>query len=148
MITAETYIWAPPVGMLSGVANSWRQFYRDAHRKYGLSPVQYRDLYVAQHGCCYICRKAKGMNPDDPKGRGGRRLGVDHNHLTGDVRGLLCTGGDRTCNRIIGWLNVHSMERAVQYVRQEPAQVVLRCQVLPASGPDRDQVVRALMGLK
>lgn len=109
-------LWTPPEGMSKQVANAWRAFYSDAVEKYALTPAEYRFLYLAQRGRCWICRKAKGIHPDDPKGGGTRRLGVDHNHVTGQVRGLLCTGGDKTCNRIIGWLNGPSLERARLYL--------------------------------
>ena len=121
-------LWTPPEGMDRQVAAGWRKFYTAAMTNYGISPADYRELYLAQLGRCYICRKAKGMHPDDPKGRGGRRLAIDHNHLLGNrrcaVRGLLCSGGDRTCNRIIGWIGVDALQRAVQYLNDPPARVV------------------------
>lgn len=120
--------WTPPLGMTATLVADWRTYYAGIRAKYGMTPQDYRDLYVAQHGVCYICRTAKGKNPDDPKGRGGRRLGVDHNHALGNtkaaVRGLLCTGGPTTCNRIIGWLNVHQLKRAVELLETAPAQTV------------------------
>lgn len=156
MTAPATLVWDQPADMTSSVAAGWRTFYRHALSTYGLQPQGYRDLYVAQHGCCYICRKAKGMNPDDPKGRGGRRLAVDHNHVTGAVRGLLCSGGDKTCNRIIGWLTVQALERAVTYVRTEPGQDVLEArrqidQIERETGsgfPDPDGFMMQLLELK
>lgn len=121
--------WVAPEGMETGPRIAWAQFYRRVWAEYRISPKEYRALYLAQLGRCYICRTAKGVHPDDPKGRGSRRLGVDHNHLIagrGAVRGLLCTGGDKTCNRIIGWLDYAALQRAVFYVREAPAQSVLR----------------------
>lgn len=108
--------WTPPEGMSPKVASDWRAFYRAAMVKYGVSPDRYRKLYLLQKGRCWICQTATGKHPDDPKGRGGRRLGIDHNHTTGVVRGLLCTGGDKTCNRIIGWLNAPALRRAADYL--------------------------------
>lgn len=120
--------WTPPAGMLPSVAEGWRAFYRQALKSYGVTPAQYRALYLAQLGRCYICQMARGKHPDDPKGTGTRRLGIDHNHVLGNrieaVRGLLCTGGDRTCNRIIGWLPHAALRRAVTYVEESPAQAV------------------------
>lgn len=142
------FMWTAPAAMEKPVAAGWRTYYQHVHATYGITPQQYRDLYVAQHGCCYICRKAKGLNPDDPRGRGGRRLAVDHNHMTGAVRGLLCSGGDKTCNRIIGWLTVQALERAVEYVRTEPGQTVLAIGREPFHlGEDRDTVMRAVLDL-
>lgn len=138
------------------MAAGWRTFYRHIADVYRITPQQYRDLYIAQHGCCYICRKAKGMNPDDPKGRGSRRLAVDHNHVTGAVRGLLCSGGDKTCNRIIGWLSVEALRRAVQYEEDPPAAVVFRarrdmdemCARMGESFPDADDFLKTVLELK
>lgn len=109
-------LWTPPDGMSAKVTAEWRAFYRTALVKYNITPKRYGQLYRLQRGRCWICRTATGKHPDDPKGRGGRRLGIDHNHATGMVRGLLCTGGDKTCNRIIGWLNATSLRRAADYL--------------------------------
>ncbi len=126
-MTAETVMaWEPPPGMTKAAITSWRAFYRAALLTYGVTPKFYREMYLAQSGRCYICRVAKGVHPDDPAGKGGRRLGIDHNHLIGNrieaVRGLLCTGGDKTCNRIVGWLNQAALRRAVIYLDRPPAQ--------------------------
>src|SRR5262245_50008280 len=62
----------------------------ELRRRYGLSPAEYAALLAKQGGACAICRKrSKG------------RLCVDHCHLTGTVRGLLC----RKCNTALGYLN-------------------------------------------
>lgn len=121
-------LWTPPEGMLPMVINEWRAFYRKALDTYGTTPTDYRTMYIAQKGRCWICRKAKGIHPDDPKARGGRRLGWDHNHAMGNVRGavrgLLCTGGDKTCNRVIGWLGRDALARAAAYLASPPARVL------------------------
>jgi len=62
---------------------------RHLRRKYGISLSVYRDLLVQQQGCCAICGKPE-LSP--------RLLDVDHDHATGQVRGLLCTN----CNRMVG----------------------------------------------
>ena len=109
-------LWTPPAGMKPQLVAEWRAFYRSIMIRYNMTPARYRQLYLLQKGRCAICRTATGKHPDDPNGRGGRRLGVDHNHVTGAVRGLLCTGGDKTCNRIIGWLNTPALRRAADYL--------------------------------
>lgn len=115
-MAATRWLWTPPPGMTSSVITDWRRFYGRVMDIYGLKPEDYRGLYIAQKGRCWICRTARGKHPDDPRGAGGRRLGVDHNHVTGQVRGLLCTGGDKTCNRIIGWLDAPGLRRAADYL--------------------------------
>lgn len=119
-----------PDGMLPEVKVAWRTFYGKAWLTYGVTAVFYRQLYLAQSGRCYICRKAKGIHPDDPKGGGGRRLGIDHNHAVGDkieaVRGLLCTGSlsANTCNRLIARYSAEQLSRSARYLVTPPAQAL------------------------
>jgi hypothetical protein len=62
--------------------------YRDGERarRYGLSLAEYRALQAQQGHACAICRKVT------------RVLCIDHCHVTGRVRGLLC----RSCNSALG----------------------------------------------
>lgn len=73
---------------------------------YGLSEEEYQRQYAKQGGVCAIC----GQNPEG-------RLAVDHDHITGRFRGLLC----RTCNRGIGWLkdSIVLLEAAIVYLRNQ-----------------------------
>lgn len=75
-------------------ARSQRKFFADTFRKYGVTKIEYLVMFYAQGGRCYVCRVADGTK---------KRLGVDHNHLTGEVRGLVCTGSldTKTCNRLV-----------------------------------------------
>lgn len=57
--------------------------------KYGITLVQYGEMYDAQDGCCGICKES--FPP-------GAQLHVDHDHDTGDIRGLLCGN----CNAGLG----------------------------------------------
>src|SRR5262245_1472158 len=61
----------------------------ELRRRYGLSAAEYEALLDKQGGVCAICRK-----------RSKERLCVDHCHLTGTIRGLLC----RKCNTALGYL--------------------------------------------
>lgn len=127
-----TLDWKPPVGMEESVVRSWQRFYTSAWSRYGITPAQYRALYLAQLGRCYGCWDKRGIHPDDPKGRGARRLSIDHNHAYGNrieaVRGLLCGTGDLSCNRIIGALRdrPEALERLAHHLRTMPAQTTLR----------------------
>jgi hypothetical protein len=123
-VASTVLLWDPPEGMSSPNVRAWRTFYSRMLDAYGITPADYRRLYVAQKGRCWICRRARGVHPDDPRAAGGRRLGVDHDHATGAVRGLLCTGGDKTCNRIIGWLDAGALDRAAKYLRSRRGQPV------------------------
>lgn len=58
--------------------------------KYGLTLEEYDKLLEHQGGLCAICEKV-------PRGRGGLAP-VDHDHETGDIRGILCSN----CNHMLG----------------------------------------------
>lgn len=60
-------------------------------KKYGLTVDEYHSILASQKGRCYVCLK----KPED------KRLVVDHNHDTGEVRGLLC----HRCNSALGMLS-------------------------------------------
>lgn len=65
-------------------------------RNYGIGLVNYEEIYSNQEGKCAICNtdgvlRAKASKSDMP-------LVVDHDHITGKVRGLLC----HTCNTALG----------------------------------------------
>lgn len=96
------------------------QYLAGLQRKYGLSADEYRALYYAQGGKCYVCRKASGK---------ARRLGVDHDHVTGEVRGLVCTGSINamTCNRLIAIYGREQLLRAAAMLSDPPpARAVLQ----------------------
>ena len=59
--------------------------------RYGITIEQYDDLLRSQGGACAICGAAKAGGHTDT-------LQVDHDHLTGRIRGLLCF----RCNRALG----------------------------------------------
>lgn len=65
----------------------WRAHIR---RRYGSSEQEYLYLLELQRGCCAMCGRS-----DNP---GKRYFDIDHDHFTGRVRGLLCTG----CNYMVG----------------------------------------------
>lgn len=105
-----------------------KEFLAHVQRTYGLSPAEYRALYYAQGGRCYVCQRATGR---------ARRLGVDHDHLTGEVRGLVCTGSlsAMTCNRLIAIFTRAMLLRAAAMLSDPPpARAVLS--VMRAEGFD------------
>jgi hypothetical protein len=68
-------------------------------REYGISGEEYDALFRWQGGVCFIC----GRKPRT------KRLAVDHDHRTGEVRGLLCANNENGCNRAV----VANLEAAV-----------------------------------
>jgi len=58
-------------------------------RTYGITEDQYDKMLKKQKHCCFICEKHESEFKT--------RLAVDHNHITGEIRGLLCN----YCNRRI-----------------------------------------------
>ena len=53
-------------------------------RRYGVSADTWQALFDQQEGVCAICK-----GPLMPSGRGADSAAVDHDHLTGRIRGLL-----------------------------------------------------------
>ena len=82
--------------------------YRQSHenrvltRLYGITKADYEDKKSTQQGLCAICQRRT-------------KLSVDHNHRTGQVRGLLCL----KCNNAIGFFeeNRRIMIDAVAYLK-------------------------------
>lgn len=77
-------------------------------KRQGLAALGGYDAALAsQGGSCAICGR-----PPKP---GGRRLNVDHDHVTGRVRGLLCA----SCNRGLAWFRdcADHLSTAAVYIR-------------------------------
>ena len=69
---------------------------RRSHLKslYGISTEEFEAMLSEQAGLCLICNSVMSLTEKT----GGRMVHVDHNHDTGDVRGLLCS----RCNQGLG----------------------------------------------
>jgi recombination endonuclease VII len=93
------------------IKRRWRANNPKSHRAYilkrlyGLTLADYDALLVSQIGGCAICTRP----PIDDK-----LLHVDHDHKTGQVRGLLC----QQCNHAVGLFqeNVAFLSRAISYL--------------------------------
>jgi NMD protein affecting ribosome stability and mRNA decay len=85
---------------------------RNLQRLYGISLDDYEQMFYAQDRRCAICRRPA----DDFQ----RDLAVDHNHVTGEVRGLLCPD----CNRGLGGFqdDVNLLRKAIKYLQKQSAQ--------------------------
>jgi hypothetical protein len=75
--------------------------------RYGLEPGQYDAMRARQDDRCAICRTADA---------GGKRWHVDHDHVNGRVRGLLCA----SCNLGIGKMkdDPETLRVAAAYIEQ------------------------------
>lgn len=75
-------------------------------RKFGITMEEYLRLRKKQKKRCAICRKPYSTKQE--------MLSVDHNHETGQVRGLLCG----SCNRGLGLFtdNPKALRRAARYL--------------------------------
>ena len=80
-------------------------------RKYGIDLEFYRYLLEKQNGVCALCGKPETTI------RHGKIIGlaVDHDHVTGKVRGLLC----RKCNVSLGFFgdDIERLEKAIAYLK-------------------------------
>lgn len=94
--------------------------------KFGITEEQYADILTSQNNRCAICKSP------DPCGNNDRYVNwpIDHDHTTGEARGLLCG----PCNRYLGYLETHSLLSNVptfdSYVQNPPARVVLKREAL------------------
>jgi recombination endonuclease VII len=71
-------------------ANPDKVFEQKCLRRFGMSLADYEGMRAAQGGGCACCGAKVNKS--------GRRLGVDHDHQTGEVRGILC----HHCNAGLG----------------------------------------------
>ena len=78
---------------------------------YGISTEEYQKILISQKRVCAICG-----NKELTKEGVENNLCVDHNHLTGRVRGLLC----RKCNSGIGMFRDNSelLFNAIRYLKE------------------------------
>lgn len=78
---------------------------RRRYAQIGISEEGYKELLKRQGGRCAICRSR-------PRGT---RLSVDHDHKTGEIRGLLC----KNCNQGLGHFRDDPvrLKEAVKYLQ-------------------------------
>ena len=79
--------------------------------KYNLTIERYEELLNKQGGACAICGSDKAGTHG---GKRGTKFGIDHDHTTGQVRGLLCGW----CNTGLGGFrdNKALLMKAVEYL--------------------------------
>ena len=102
-----------------------RQYKNDRHdsekrrdenlrRNYGITSEQYELMFLRQGGVCAACRRPEtAIAPYTNKIR---KLAVDHCHVTGLIRELLC----ETCNKLLGYLekDPERVEMVVEYLKR------------------------------
>lgn len=92
-------------------------------RTYGITEEEFAAIWAAQGERCYICRREVHS----------KRPAVDHDHVTGKVRGLLCPDSERGCNHaVLGNIRgrtlaeqVAFLRRVEEYLRHPPAAIVI-----------------------
>ena len=84
--------------------------HRSIRKLYGLDPIEYERILAAQDNCCAICQKPCATR---------KKLSVDHDHATGEVRGLVCL----LCNMGLGKFRdgAELLRRAVAYLESPRA---------------------------
>lgn len=77
-------------------------------KQYGITLEEYDKILLEQGNKCKICGKSK----EDSK----VSLCVDHNHVTGKIRGLLCI----SCNTALGGFkdNINILRKAIEYLER------------------------------
>ncbi len=88
---------------------------KDLNRRYGISLNTYNLLFEIQNGCCAIC----GISQSKLK----KKLYVDHDHDTKDIRGLLC----HKCNTGLGLMKDDALilKRAIDYLGKSKINLVI-----------------------
>lgn len=88
-----------------------RSFY-SAAKRYNVTIEYVQELRKAQGGCCAICGTHE--NEITHESFIHSPLVIDHDHVSGDVRGLLCP----TCNSLLGHAkdNPQTLLNAVSYL--------------------------------
>ena len=83
-------------------------------RDFGISLIEAQALLESQNHCCCICNMS--ITLDTNKTTLGKAH-VDHDHVTGEVRGLLCS----RCNVLLGMAvdNVNILANAIKYLNED-----------------------------
>ena len=85
--------------------NAYMRDYMKEYRPklYGITVEKHSELLLAQNNACAICKEV-------PK----TTLCIDHNHATGEVRGLLCN----QCNKALGGFadSTERLSNAIEYL--------------------------------
>lgn len=94
--------------------NGNKIYMNDIKREHGLTQDQYNLKLIAQNHKCQICKKDEIIL--------NKRLSLDHDHITGNIRDLLC----HRCNVGIGLFGestsqdeaIAALENAILYIKK------------------------------
>ena len=86
-----------------GVCKSCRKFIKRKSRC-GITQIEYDRLFTEQRGRCAICWRDNC----------GEELAIDHDHMTKELRGLLC----QQCNTLVGIVESGHVKLAIQYLKK------------------------------
>lgn len=91
---------------------TWKQYKgkdRELMRKYGITEKYYKTLLEVQRFKCATCKTYR-------HGISGKLLAIDHDHETGQVRGLLCSN----CNLALGLVkdNTSTLQAMIIYLEE------------------------------
>lgn len=88
--------------------NNFTKYKNSVLKKFGITIDTYNKILISQENKCAICGKSQDEFP--------RALSVDHNHVTGEVRGLLCV----RCNTVLGNAldNIDILKNAIVYLQK------------------------------
>lgn len=97
-------------------SKQWRQSFTSRY----LLKEEYAAMFEQQGGVCAICKKPetavqrKFLYEGEPPIEVIKRLAIDHNHLTNEIRGLLCY----KCNIMLGMAddNIDTLFAAIEYL--------------------------------
>jgi len=81
-------------------------------KRYGITLLEYNTLLVNQDYKCAICK----VSESNIKHGRNTYFAVDHCHITGKVRGLLCY----KCNSVLGFVNddIKCLNNAIKYLER------------------------------
>lgn len=87
------------------------------YKQLGITQEDYEKMFFQQEGRCWICLAGPATHKTSPD----KLLIVDHDHETGEVRGLLC----QKCNKALGLFrdDLGLVVRAVDYLVKHAKEV-------------------------
>ncbi len=128
--TARSEYYRRNKARIDAKSAAWRKQHpertKDYYRKsvFGLDAETYWDCMARQNNSCAICGKVFGQGKDQSPH-------VDHDHATGQFRGLLCN----PCNMMLGFArdSQETLAAGIRYLEQPPAHSIANGQ--PADHP-------------